>query len=973
MSAKGKREEYLISLSDIGRIVRKRQRQILAGALLMGIVAFGYAITRPVFYIAEASFKDKGRTSSGPKTMSDFFSSGQQQDSDNMTLLKSDHLTEEVVKRLGLQAHIAGTGESFPFIKLLYKNLKTEYANQRERHYPLFKDYFPSLRVRDVTYNQELPKTYVIKLKSSSEYTVEDNAHVIGSGTLNEPFTSEEIGFTLKTVPGQPLEPEYRITFNQLRLTADNQMAMMTILPDKLDKSLVRLTYKHRNRYDAQEFLNELMTVLQQYLKDEDNRYAQKQLDYLKMRHDETFENQAKFLKSYAEELANDLSQTGYASTDKEMTFLAKNHHQYSERLVIIELELKHIQDILNNEALLKGNFAGVDLTAINPLIKILEEQRQQRDSLSIALQQYIPHNEEHVALQFEQQIANLENLNQSSKEIKSVIGKLNANEPINPNIRILNDPNLLVKAWLYKVQACEEAWRDAPSNEKSKRRKEWEIQKANCLSYLTNLDRLNDVHAQLIHERLSHHYDPKLEFQGIDLDTAKQLYLTYSRDSSNLEADLRQNSFIIKQLEDPDAEISSLSAILKDSVSNEIIAKSSALALTLRDTENRSLKELARVKEELALQKKFLSEHLQQMNLMLELRKNLLDDKMYSLQGVTLELIHQKISIIQKHINDFLNGRITNLYNERKIIENHLADINQKMATLPKKWVSEEILHQNLSMNKAVVEEITKMVESKNISHHLEFVKSAPLDYAALPMMPKAPKVLFLTLLGAFAGALLTLMFFVLQAMLKGVEVSQTNLNASGQFVAGRISKQLAALRHDLFTDQDLGTLRRLIARFEQGSHSLLIVEGGTLPLAWQMARLLRKQGLKVAYVDISFDQPSKPEDHPALLQVLEGAADKPKWTTQEGIAVLPSGGISRFSNELLNSQRFKALQESLKQEYDWVLYASRTRPDSVQAETLLNVFSQVVLVVTNERLLKLQSYIDRAERLAFVMQENN
>ena len=108
----------------------------------------------------------------------------------------------------------------------------------------------------------------------------------------------------------------------------------------------------------------------------------------------------------------------------------------------------------------------------------------------------------------------------------------------------------------------------------------------------------------------------------------ATNLYLDYSKQLVQMEGKIRQNLFFIHQLENPEFEISSLSAQVEDEVSQNIIRKASELLLNLRDQNNQSLKEQERLKEELKLQRTFLCIHLNQMVALMELNKQLMERK---------------------------------------------------------------------------------------------------------------------------------------------------------------------------------------------------------------------------------------------------------------------------------------------------------------------------------------------------------
>jgi len=232
------------------------------------------------------------------------------------------------------------------------------------------------------------------------------------------------------------------------------------------------------------------------------------------------------------------------------------------------------------------------------------------------------------------------------------------------------------------------------------------------------------------------------------------------------MESTLRQNLFFIRQIEDSHFEITSLSAELTDPISIEMIQKASQLVLNLRDSNNQSLREQERLKEELHLERTFLMLHLQQIVQLMERNKQLVDEKIFALQNVALELIDQRISLLEKNLQEDLQLRLHSLQQEKILIERQLGNIHAEMAQLPQKWVSEQLLKQEVETNHLIFEEIAKLVETKNISHNLEVMQSAPLDLSLSPVHPLPPHAMLWGSLGFLMGGCLGACFVLARSV---------------------------------------------------------------------------------------------------------------------------------------------------------------------------------------------------------------
>ena len=460
-------------------------------------------------------------------------------------------------------------------------------------------------------------------------------------------------------------------------------------------------------------------------------------------------------------------------------------------------------------------------------------------------------------------------------------------------------------------------------------------------------------------------------EFQGINLATARELYLHYSQELSQLEAQILQLQFTIAQIDNPAFEISSLSTVLNDPVSLEMITKASGLSLSQKDTENRSQKELERISADLAIQRGFLVAHLNQNVSLLNIRQELLRKKLQNLQIVILERIQEQIAILGGQIAEFSRQNKEMLKQEKVLLEESLADIRQEMAMVPQKWTVEASITQQLDLNRSMIEEITKLVESKNISNNLEFIQSAPVDHPLVPLHPVAPHLFLISLLGACFGVLLSLGWVAGHALAVGINPSKDNLQRAGFHVSGTLSMQTEAPLNSL-RDGDLETLRSLVNYFSSAqSASLLLIQEGGPDCVGNVAELLFKRGLKVLVIDLCFDCCHKPCS--GLIQYLEGSEKTPHIENKQSGDFLASGGVTRFAAEMLGSARFTSLLEGLEKKYDWILAYSNAALDSAEAETLLSIFSRAAVILTDQTLNELDFCLRQAQnpekRITFLL----
>lgn len=285
------------------------------------------------------------------------------------------------------------------------------------------------------------------------------------------------------------------------------------------------------------------------------------------------------------------------------------------------------------------------------------------------------------------------------------------------------------------------------------------------------------------------------------------------------------------------------------------------------------------------------------------------------------LELIDRQVSVSEKHLREYIENRLKDMKPERIAIANHIEELNKKMALLPQRRVAEMMIEQNMETGRLIVEEMAKMVESKNISHKLELVQSAPVDIAVLPLHPTSDLLLF-TLSGMLLGGLLSFGTIVAGAISRGPRASRDNLTLMNRHVAGMLSAGDLAKVSPKEQERDLETLKRLLAYLlpaddpaeadAEAGKALLLVEGSGPDYSPQLAALLKGRGFATVTLPLF---PESLRDLPALL-------------------------------------------DTLTKEYRRVIAVSRALPASFAAEELLPLFTRVAVTVTEETLPELAVY---------------
>jgi tyrosine-protein kinase Etk/Wzc len=971
MSKPNKDENFIISFADLKKILEREKKKIALSALLFACLSILYTLIEQPQYMFEATFREKGRAGGVAISLSQVFLGGGSglSESEAASLMKSRKLLEKTASKLNLQATLSKIEPRFEYLENIKNNLIVSKALFDDRREPSLPEKIVQLKPIRVSYKGEIPLGFHIKVLT--ENTLEINGAGLEKKILHlgEQVEGDNYSFSIISNAGFPKRAEsYVLLLQPLSTVAQNMSNQLKIEPDKQDLSLLRLKYNHPDRHLGTEILNTHMSIFQDFLLEEQQNIMNKQIAYLEHRQKEMGDSLQEMMEDYACKLCNDLSSIGFSTSTKAMEFLSGTQNNLQQKLKEIELETKRLQKAqVEGYAYYEGYHTHGDPSIINHLLSEIRQLKQQADGIDIWLRNAPAHNSEHVKESFHKQMNEMNEIRRTATHAKELLLAIEEGKHVNTTTPLFADSKFLVQTWFEKLMDAQKSWEQSPLEHKFQKAEDLSSCKTSFLAYLSHLVHLLEVHEKALEERLTHQQNTVNEFQGIDLTTAKELYINYTRDLNNIEAAAIQSRHIINQIQLPEFEISSLSTVLNDPICLEMISKASRTVLALTDQNNRSLKEQERLKEEIVVQKSFLTMHLNQSVQLSQLRIDMFNAKIRNLQSAILGLTHQQISILEKHLSDYIVTRLKDLKQEREVIESHQRDLKLEMASLPSKWVSERLIDTQMENNKKMMEEITKLVESKNIAHNLEIIQSAPIDVAIAPLHPRSPRLLLFSVLGAIMGTFFASTYFFMSSLIKGVNVSEENLKLAGYHVSGTLSKGFETNTQRPSLDQDLNTLRKIIAHFapsdDQSSlafhhcRELLLIQGKGPDFSESLATLISKRGLKVLIVPLNFDQPALSEG-PGLLQYIEGQVEAPTIKRKKFYDQIEAGGISRFSSELIGTLKFKNLMTKLAFGYDWIIATCHANPTTAEAETALKIFSNAVVTVSDEKLTELEIY---------------
>ncbi len=405
-------------------------------------------------------------------------------------------------------------------------------------------------------------------------------------------------------------------------------------------------------------------------------------------------------------------------------------------------------------------------------------------------------------------------------------------------------------------------------------------------------------------------------EAEGLSLEIAQRLLEDYNKEQDALRLKIQQLKAVEKQIVEKDFQIASLSAVLEDPISQEMIQKASKSLFDIQDRINYSDKDIERFEKGMVTQKLFISKHVSQL----------------------LESYILKSSLVEKKIASLGNTTVHLLSLEKELIQKQLGSLQEKMESLPEKWKRENQLLMQRDLSLGVVEGLTQLTESKNIHHQLFQVESKPIDWAFIS--PKASKRLLFAQ-SLLAGVLLVFFFFgahFLRWLFKGTAITADTAKALGVTFCGFLEKGFSSKIEDVLGDarETLRKVASFINLHRNQSKSICVSFLGKPvdSLVVNVGALLHLQGLKVLIVDCT---PPKryTQQGIGLYEYLLGEGSV-TVTSKDEIDRIAPGAYHTCFVELLCRESFHELLAEKRKIYDVILLSMEANPLDMAASCL-------------------------------------
>lgn len=932
-------DERVITLSDVKRLYIALRRKLIRWAFVGGTLTFLFLGIQVPQYKVEASFKESPEKQDGGIALKELlvsgFSGGNQPQA--ASFMRSYQVLRPLVQKMGLNVTFPRTGWILPKVWRRYRdNLRAE------KGLPLA-DLDPFV-FENVVYDELEGLSFALRFNDAQQFTVHtsDLRGELARGVLGAEVELPEFAlrFTVQKAP-QALKTGrfYPFTIQHWLSAAKGIKNGIKITNDKLNKSIYEISLLNRDRHLGTRLLNELMTQYQRYLKREHDELAKEQLVYLENKQGQLYAKLENLLDQRVDYMAQNLAKGGVIDLMQETEGLLQPHQELHQKILKIDIEFSRLNQLEKEE---KRNSLVEVGTGINAIFEKIQDLKQQRDLLEFSLCQFNPEK-------LGEQREELHKVRAQRLSVENLLQEVDRGEEI-----ASLDIGSGLGYWTHSLRDPEE--------------------REDFAEYLENYARLLSMREKMLQESFFCGNSPPPELEGIDAATANALFLEYNSKLDKAEAAIRQYREFKKEIGKADFELASLDSILADPFSKRIIGEAASLNMQKKDERYHTAKEEKRFGEEMTLQKKVLSEHLDQLIQVEELNATLIREKMKGLQKIHLNGLNQQISVLDEQIGDAIKERKETLLQEKTLLEKKMEELRMQARALPEKWRLEKRLDLQTKMTGQMMETMTQVVESKTMANHLHRVESKPLDLALLPSAPQNPRLRFMVLLGALAFPFLIFFRALLRHIFHGFPVSLEKLQALRLPTLGTITSFCDGPAVEMPKGPDLELLRK-IALFIPDGKVIGLIHGRGPDYSYALGENLARLSAKSIILRCDFHSKFKKEDGPGLLQLWKGEIGEVPIRKGKGFDYIPSGGYTPHATEILQSPRLAELIALLKKNYDWVFLLIRAPLSSTESEAALPLCDKAIVTLSGEKTEELTPFIlwayhEDRWRLTFVTQ---
>ncbi len=900
-------------LSDVKKLFfEKKYHLIIIFFVFLFLTAFFLLIKEPKFEAKSSFLEDteKSQTIGNLKdiVLSDTYSHS----SDAFSFLKTKTLNKKLVVKLGLQILVIDE-------KSRFKSLNQDILKNLKRHFNKTIEEEEVIEFFDVFYDKPISSYYYLNFLDKRSFEIFDsNKKFINKQNVNEPIKLKDFCFTIYNIPQKFLKQTIKIKVDPWCDVVNELLKNIEITKERNSPNFLFLKTKHSSGVYAAKILNTLMEMYHEHLVSENENFIKNQIRYLEKRKNDHEIELFSFIDESEKQTTLNVKTKGFVDLKTEVNNLLNKRENYQRLLDQTNQELDYLKKI--NLIDLDKNIC-VDENILN-IIDEIKRFQDKKQALQISI---------------DNDLNSKKNLYLAKKKTIEIDKLLNEKNHIDSLIEKINRKDMTIYSDMFDFKNS-----NLPIA--------FLKQKTNFLNDEIELLKLNDSESNM----------KKLSL--LDLNSAKDLHLQLDKSKDELNLEIDQIKYILNKINSKDFQISSISIFLPADLIKNIIE----ISKKIKDEKNYTSKEIDTLRQEYDLEKKYIINHLEQFLNLKKLNLKVLNQKLFSLKKIQINLIANEISFLSSKAKDLILKNIYEKTNEKKILQQNLSDIKSNLQNLINKITQESKLNLKSEMTKNMIESITKLIESKKLDLNLKKINSQAVDSATVSIY--SIHLFRNSFIVAFLFVFIFFIIFIYTAVLKGFFISSEMLRSLSFDYCGSISNKCDGIEVKKIKSNDLESLRKIIVSIDDSKHKIItsICSKGPNYIHY-LGALLAIVGKKVLIIETK----SEIERKNGLFSFLENGEKKIPIQKMQAYDFLPSGEKKYFAFELLKSLRFLEKLQQLKSKYDLILIYSDAKIDSAQARIFLDFSDKVILSFKKETLEDIKLFINWAKektKLCFV-----
>lgn len=920
--------EEIICLSDVKALLKKSKRTLLYSGLLGVAIFGGYALFKTPKFVITSTFQEKqssgsqmgGSGGSGLMSLLSPITGG---DSSCVTVMNSRTLSEEVIRKKGLQIIKKPLPKTLRLLANMKDNLLSEVAHVLNRPSSVVDIRQLPFDFLDVSYEGLKRKDLVIKPLNDKEFTLQVKSDPsLYRGTFGHRLQVQDMAFTVNIVPGKAkavVGKSYMLYMMPMYLALQQVRGGFKAKEEKKQKSIINLTCSNVEPRAATKYVNGIMDGYKKYLDSENSAVSEKQQGLLKEAQ-QVSTQELDHILTEAQDFSRGLwNEEGVVSSKQALSLWAHPQGELRLKKIHLNAEIASLESgALNVTSSNNRSFAA----RITQLDKEMDTLRGKRKALS----QMVPASFEKNASKshsLSNYVQQLKAKQVAENELKRLIDGLEKGEQVEPQPSSLqSEPGLLNSLSVLS----DPKYLDS-------------VSRAELLHYLKRVMQTNALSQKVLKEKIED--QPKLDasLKALTLESAERLYQSHLNALQATELRLAQLGQALTQIEKGSFEVSSLSSMFREPVILEMISRAGQLVLQLQDNKNYSLKEHQRIESELGVCKRSICLYIRDNIALSEVERNAMRERIHQVQMASVDQVNQNLALLKSQKEELVDARVRELKKELSLVDSQLENLKQKMRNLPSVWFAEKRLDFQTDVQLEILKAVASVSESQRVSTAMEIVKSKSIDEGIFPIRAANPRLELWLILGFIAGYLIACVAAIWRGFKEGLPVSEESLDRAGFYVIGELKQR----QHQ----EKLSILRAgLMQRGPQQSGKTQVIIGSNLTEVFALAKSMFSQDASKRLL-LAADPSANKVSH------LSHGTEAQKATISSPI---PLNSLGLDYAEILTSSFTSAFVDELKdleKHYEDIVIFVEHSPVAPDAPAICRAFSHKVLVCTiDERL---------------------